>query len=383
MLSRKLFHWQHRYAPYVFVAPFIVVFCTFGLYPLVKSLVLSFYITSGPRSRVFVGLANFAFLLSDPDFLKAVRNTATFAAFSVFLQLPLSLGLALLLNRKALGGRNVFRLVFFSPRLVGMVFVAVLFTVIFQPQFGLLNRVLYALVGLDPSPTWFSLTKILLRAMLQALPWVYVAVRMIGFHQTFFHGRRLLSTSAPMRLVLLMLVAALVGVVLQPEIGLLDRLLVKGLGPFNVDTKWLGNASLVMPALVLTSLWMYVGFNMIYFLAALQNVDQQLYDAAMVDGANAWQRFWHVTLPSIKPVAVFVVVLSTIGSFQLFELPYLMLNNGGGPENAGLTVVMYLYQNGFETGDLGYASAIGWTLALGVLIISLIQMRVTGAWKRD
>ncbi len=299
MLSRKLFHWQHKYAPYLFVTPFVVVFCAFGLYPLVKSLVLSFYITSGPRSRVFVGLANFAFLLHDPDFLKAVRNTVTFAAFSVFLQLPLSLGLALLLNKAWLRGRNVFRLVFFSPRLVGMVFVAVLFAVIFQPQFGLLNRVLHALVGLD------------------------------------------------------------------------------------LDTKWLGNARLVMPALVLTSLWMYVGFNMIYFLAALQAVDQNLYDAARVDGANAWQQFLHVTVPQIKPVAVFVVVLSTIGSFKLFELPYLMLGNGGGPENAGLTVVMYLYQNGFETGDLGYASAIGWTLALGVLIISLVQMRVTGAWRRD
>ena len=297
--SRSLFRLQHKYAPYLFVAPFIVVFCTFGLYPLVKSLVLSFYITSGPRSRVFVGLANFAFLLSDPDFLKAVRNTAVFAAFSVFLQLPMSLALALLLNRRETGARNFFRLVFFSPRLVGMVFVAVLFTVIFQPQFGLLNRVLHFLVGLNP------------------------------------------------------------------------------------DTKWLGNASLVMPALVLTALWMYVGFNMIYFLAALQNVDQQLYDAARVDGANVWQQLWHVTLPGIKPVAVFVVVLSTIGSFQLFELPYLMLGNGGGPENAGLTIVMYLYQNGFETGDLGYASAIGWTLALGVLVVSLIQMRVTGAWKRE
>ncbi len=296
--SRKLFQWQHRYAPYFFVAPFIIVFCAFGLYPLVKSLVLSFYITSGPKSRVFVGLGNFAFLISDPDFLKAVRNTATFACFSVFLQLPLSLGLALLLNKRWLGGRNFFRLVFFSPRLVGMVFVAVLFTVIFQPQFGLLNRVLHVLVGLNP------------------------------------------------------------------------------------DTKWLGNASLVMPALVVTSLWMYVGFNMIYFLAALQAVDQNLYDAAKVDGANAWQQFLHVTLPSIRPVAVFVVVLSTIGSFKLFELPYLMLGNGGGPENAGLTVVMYLYQNGFETGDLGYASAIGWTLALGVLVVSLIQMKLTGAWKR-
>jgi ABC-type sugar transport system permease subunit len=128
---------------------------------------------------------------------------------------------------------------------------------------------------------------------------------------------------------------------------------------------------------------MYVGFNMIYFLAALQAVNQDLYDAAKVDGANAWQQFRHVTLPSIKPVAVFVVVLSTIGSFQLFELPYLMLGNSAGPENAGLTIVMYLYQNGFETGDLGYASAIGWTLALGVLVISVVQMKLTGAWKRS
>jgi len=296
--SRKLFRLQHKYAPYLFVAPFAVVFLVFGLYPLAKSLVLSFYTTSGPRSRVFVGLGNFAFLFSDPDFLKAVWNTTVFALFSVFLQLPLSLGLALLLNRRRLWGRNFFRLVFFSPRLVGMVFVAVLFVVIFQPQFGLLNRVLHAIAGLD------------------------------------------------------------------------------------LDTKWLGNRTLVMPALVLTSLWMYVGFNMIYFLAALQGVDKELYDAAEVDGANAFQKFRHVTLPGIKPVAVFVIVLSTIGSFQLFELPFLMLGNSGGPENAGLTIVMYLYQNGFETGDLGYASAIGWTLALGVLVISLIQMRITGAWKR-
>jgi ABC-type sugar transport system permease subunit len=100
----------------------------------------------------------------------------------------------------------------------------------------------------------------------------------------------------------------------------------------------------------------------------------------MVDGANAWQQFWNVTLPSIKPVAVFVLVTSTIGSFQLFELPYILLN-GGGPNNAGMTVVMYLYQNGFVTGDLGYASAVGWTLAIVVLVISLLQVRLTGTWK--
>ena len=281
------------------MAPFIIVFCVFGLYPLVKSLVLSFYITSGPRSQIFVGIENFRFLLSDPDFRTAVVNTGTFALFSVFLQLPMSLGLAMLLNRRRLAGRNVFRFAFFAPNLVGMVFVGVLFSLIFAPRFGLLDQVLHATAGL-------------------------------------------------------------------PE-----------------DINWLGDSRLVMPALVLTSLWLYVGFNMIYFLAALQAVSKDLYDAAQVDGAGPVRQFIHVTLPGIWPVAVFVVVLSTIGSFQLFELPYLMLQNTPGPDNAGLTIVMYLYQNGFITGDLGYASAIGWTLALGVLCLSLFQMWVTGAWKRS
>lgn len=103
----------------------------------------------------------------------------------------------------------------------------------------------------------------------------------------------------------------------------------------------------------------------------------------MVDGANSWQQFVSVTLPGIRPVAVFVLITSTIGCFQLFELPYLMLNNGSGPDKAGLTIVMYLYNTGFVTGDLGYASAVGWCLALGILAISLLQMRLTGAWKRE
>ncbi len=291
--------YRSRYAPYLFTAPFVVVFLAFGLYPLIKSMVLAFFITSGPKSSVFVGWENFRFLLTDPMFAKAVGNTAFFAACSVFLQLPLSLGLALLLNSKRLVGRNFFRLSFFSPRLLGMVFVALLFGQIFAPRYGILNIVLNALFGV------------------------------------------------------------------------------------SIETAWLKNPTLVMPAVILTSLWLYVGFNMIYFLAALQAVDQQLYEAAKVDGANRWKQFLHVTLPGIKPVAVFVVVLSTIGSFQLFELPYLMLENTSGPDNSGLTAVMYLYQNGFESGDLGYASTIGWSLAIAVLLLSLVQIRLSGTWKRE
>ncbi|MER3473508.1 MAG: sugar ABC transporter permease [Armatimonadota bacterium] len=295
--TSRWFVLQYRMAPYLFVSPFLILFLTFGAYPILKSLLLSFYATNGPKSAVFVGLQNFTFLLSDPDFHTAVWNTAVFAFWSVFLQLPLSLGLALLLNSVWVKGREILRLAFFSPNLLGQVFVGVLFSVLFIPQYGLVNRFLHAIVGIP------------------------------------------------------------------------------------LDTKWLANPNLVMPALVLTSLWMYVGFNMIYFLAALQAVDKDLYEAAIVDGANAWHQFWAVTLPGIKPVAVFVLVMSTIGSFQLFELPWIMLNNSSGPDQAGLTIVMYLYQTGFVTGDLGYASAVGWTLALGVLVISLLQMRVTGAWK--
>lgn len=295
--ASRWFVLQYRMAPYLFVSPFLILFATFGVYPIVKSLMLSFYVTNGPKSAVFVGLQNFWFLLSDPDFHTAAKNTAIFAFWSVFLQLPLSLGLALLLNSIWVKGRELLRLAFFSPNLLGQVFVGVLFSVLFIPQYGLVNRFLHAIA---------------------AIP---------------------------------------------------------------LDTKWLADPSLVMPALVLTSLWMYVGFNMIYFLAALQAVDKDLYEAATVDGANAWHQFWAVTLPGIKPVAVFVLVMSTIGSFQLFELPYIMLNNSSGPDQAGLTIVMYLFQTGFVTGDLGYASTVGWVLALGVLMISLFQMRVTGAWK--
>jgi ABC-type sugar transport system permease subunit len=289
---------QYRSAPYLFVAPFVLVFTLFGLWPILRSLQLSLFATNGPRDQVYVGLSNYRFLLSDGDFHTAVWNTAVYAFWTVFLQLPLALGLAMLLSQKWLKGRSFLRLAFFSPHLMGSVFVAVLFQVLFIPQYGLINHALHFL---------------------------------------------------------------------SPRIAL--------------DTRWLSDPKLVMPALVLTSLWMYVGFNMIYFLAALQAVDQDLYEAARVDGANAWHQFRAVTLPGIRPVAVFVLVTATIGSFQLYELPWLMLNSSSGPNKAGLTIIMYLYQTGFVAGDLGYASAVGWTLAVGMLVISLIQMRITGAWK--
>jgi ABC-type sugar transport system permease subunit len=276
-----------RWAPYVFVAPFVLIFSTFMLYPLVQSIVLAMQQTFGPKTAVFVGLKNFVDLFEDRFFWIAMRNTFVFAIASVALQLPLSLGLAMLLNRPRVKARALFRLIFFSPSLVGIVFVAMMFALMFHEREGLVNALLRAVIPRFP----------------REFPWLQ---------------------------------------------------------------------EYVMPALIIASLWMSVGFNMIYFLAALQSVDKECLEAADIDGANAWQKFLHVILPEIAPVTRFVLLLSVIGSFQLFELPFILLN-GPGPENRGLTIVMYLYQYGFEVGDLGYASGIGWTLALILMGLTIIQ----------
>lgn len=290
-MRKRAFSPYPLWTPYLFLAPFLCVFAVFLVYPLVQSVILAMEQTFGPAFKTFVFLDNFIRLLQDPMFWKALRNTTLFASASVLLQMPLSLGLALLMNRPDIRGRAFFRLIFFSPALVGGVFVGVIFAIIFQKRTGLLNIVLNELIG------------------------------------------------------------------------------------FNLDFPWL--QEYVMTALILASLWMWTGFNMIYFLAALQNVDHDLIDAARIDGASPWERFRHVVLPAIRPIAGFVVLMSMIGSFQLFELPFLLLNGSAGPENRGLTIVMYLYQTGFDAGDLGYASAIGWALAAILITVSIVQRRLS------
>ena len=283
----KTYRAEPKWIPWLFLSPFLVTLAVFLAWPLVQSMMLAFQQTYGPKTSSWVGFANFNFLINDPLFWKALRNTALYACGSVFLQLPLSLGLALLLNRPGLRGRAFFRLIFFAPSLVGLVFVGLLFGLMFEKRSGLVNTLLHA-----------------------AFP------------------------------------------------------------AFNPEFAWL--QEYVMPSLIIAALWLYVGFNMVYFLAALQNVPEELMEAAGLDGAGPWQRFRHVVFPEILPVVSFVTLLSLLGSFQLFELPFILLG-GPGPDNRGLTIVMYLYQTGFVTGDLGYASAIGWMLAFILGSFALIH----------
>jgi len=280
--------------PYLFLLPYLVLTAVFFAYPFINAVTLAFYETNGPRSKVFVGLDNFAYLANDPIFRTALWNTTVFAFFSIFLQLPLSMGLALLLNQGNSRLKGFFRLILFSPNLVGQIFVGIMFITLFTPRYGLINQTI---------------------------------------HSVFLWG---------------------------------------------LEERWLGDPTLVMPAIVLASLWLWVGFNMVYFLAALQSVDKELEQAARVDGANAWQVFWNVTLPSMRHVVIFVVVMSAIGSFQLFELPLALLNetNGYGPDNSGLTVITYLNDVAFRSGDLGLGSAVGWVVAIIIFSVSLVQMKI-------
>jgi len=140
--------------------------------------------------------------------------------------------------------------------------------------------------------------------------------------------------------------------------------------------KWLGSAWGARFTLVIAVTWRWLGYNMIILLAGLQTVPQQLYEAAEIDGATRWQKFRFVTLPQIRPVLLFVVVSSTIGTFQLFSEPYVI--TGGGPSNATITIVQYIYNQAFLQLNLGYASAVSVLLIIIVSVISIIQINYGG-----
>ena len=284
---------RRRWEPYLFISPFYLLFFAFVAYPLVASVWISLFDTIGLNARIFVGFGNYVDLAGDPLFRKSLWNTFYLTVGTLILQLPLALLLAVALNSPRVRGKLFFRFAFFSPVLIAGVFIAIIFGLVFNHEYGMLNTMLAAL-GVD-----------------------------------------------------------------------------------TTNLKWLQREELVIPALILTGVWRWSGYNMIYFLAGLQSIRQELYEAAWLDGAGPWQSFVHITLPGLRPVTMFVLVMSVLGSLQIFDLPYILLR-GAGPNDAGLTTVMYLYRMGFQYMRLGYAAAIGWVLFAIIFIISVWQMRAMG-----
>jgi len=168
--------------------------------------------------------------------------------------------------------------------------------------------------------------------------------------------------------------------VYDPRAGLIDSVLY-AIGVPN-PPEWLNSTFWALPALMIFGIWRQIGFNIVLFLAGLQGVDRNMLEAASVDGAGRWARFRYITLPLISPTTFFVVIISTIGSFQVFDQAYVMTNGRFYPDNATNTVVGYLFQKAFvsSTAELGLSSAVAWLLFLFVFAITMIQFAVQRRW---
>lgn len=271
----------------VALLPSFVLFGVFTIYPIFHSLYLSFFnVSLISTKRSFVGWNNYAALIKNPTFQKAVLNTITYTLGVVPVGILLSLVIAVLLNNK-LRFQGLFRTAFFTPVITSMVAVAIVWSWLLEPNYGLINSFLSKL-GIA-GPGWLT------------------------------------------------------------------------------DPKW------ALPSVILLSIWKNLGYNMVIFLAGLQDIPRDVYESADIDGATPLQKFGYITLPLLKAPMGFAAIMSVIKSMQVFGQIYVM--TGGGPANSTMVMVYYLYQQAFEFYRLGYASAVAWVLFAVILVLTLIQNR--------
>lgn len=291
-----------EWTPYVLLSPFVILFCVFGVFPLVFSLYLAFQSwepTSGLDAMRFVGIENFVFALQDEWFWKSLKNTGWLAVASGVPQHLVAIPLAVFIHTSFKRSRDSVVGAYFMPYITSTVAIAIMFSSLFSTDFGLINQ------GLR---------------LLQQLP--------------------------------------LLGWLLPSE---------------PID--WMGRPENIKPAISMIVFWRYVGFNVVLYLAALQTIPKDIYEAATMDGAGRLQQFIYITLPSLKPMIFFGVTLSVIGGLQLFEEPFILTGGRGGSDQAGMTTAIYLYRMAFDFNDFGAASAMSWLLFIVVAMLTWLTNR--------
>lgn len=167
----------------------------------------------------------------------------------------------------------------------------------------------------------------------------------------------------------------------NPTSGILNFMLNRTFAALHLPLTapdWLQSPVWAMPAIIFMSVWKSMGYNMVLFLAGLQGIPRHLYEAAEIDGASSQRQFWRITLPLLTPTTFFVLIMSIIGSFQVFEQAYIMTQ--GGPVRSTVTTVYYIYENGFQWHKMGYASSVAWALFAMILAVTLVQWRLQDRW---
>jgi multiple sugar transport system permease protein len=221
---------------------------------------------------------------------------------------------------------------------------------------ALLNTFYYAFVA---TPVGIILSLLLALAMNQRIKGI-VMFRSIYFIPTISSG---------------VAIALLWAWIYNPNFGLANWLLgLLGLP----QGSWLSSPTTVMPSIILMAVWQGLGYNMVIFLAGLQGIDKSYYEAATIDGANAWQQFWRITVPLLSPTTFFIAVIGLISGFQVFVPMFVMTQ--GGPGNSSMSVVEYIFDNGFRYLHMGLASAAAWVLFALVFVFTLFQIRLQRHW---
>ena len=271
-----------------FILPNFLGFGLLTLVPVVTLFYMAFTNWNIFGQAQFVGLANFERLIGDATFRVSVLNTVVYAGLHIPLTIVISLALALLLNSK-IRGVAFFRTAAFFPYITSIVAIAVVWNLLFSPDYGPVNEMLRA-IGIADPPGWLT------------------------------------------------------------------------------SSEW------AMPAVVIVGTWRDMGYYMVLFLAGLQTVPSELHEAARVDGANAMQRFWSVTLPCLRPTMFFVTVILTINSLKIFDLILVMTE--GGPGTSTLVLSQFIYRKGFEENQFGYASAASIVLFLMCIAVTVVQFTI-------
>lgn len=276
---------------YLFLAPFLLFFVGFVLYPMFMCIYTSFFDATMNREDIFVGLGNYKALLDDEVFWIALKNTAIIVVVSVPVTCAFSLWVASVISKMPVAATSAFRCIFYLPVVTGSVAVTVVWKWMYNNYYGIFNYVL----GKD------------------------------------------------------------------------------GLGLIEKNINWLGEPSTALWCIILILLTTSVGQPIVLYVSALDNVDKSLVEAAEVDGASQMQAFWRIKWPQMMPTTLYILVITTINSFQCFAL--IQLLTSGGPNNSTMTIMYYIYYNAFKLYKYGYGNAMGVILAIIIAILSAIQFK--------
>ncbi len=339
----RKFLYSQKVAPYVFIAPFIITFLLFFAYSIVSMVIMSFQRVAGPNTT-FNGLENYK-ILTNAVFIKSLKNSIFYTIVSCALMIPIPMVLAIMLNSKQMRLKTTFRSMLFIPALTSVVVVGVIFRLMFGELEGSFMNQLIAHFGMEPliwlrkpGTVWLALTSVVV-----------------------------------------------VGVIFRLMFGELEGSFMNQLiAHFGMEPLiWLRKPGTVWLALFLICLWRWTGVNMMYYLSGLQQIPEDLYESATVDGANAFQQFRYVTLPLLKPTTVYVLTISIFGGMAMFSESFILFNGNKSPNNVGTTLVGMLYRMGFEQNQIGIASAIGVIFLVIVLLINAAQLIVNGFFKKE